>query len=50
MITHIVEECSDDSPSTLWDHVKLAIQNRTLEYLSPSKARLKDYKQLSAEI
>ena len=50
MIAQVVAECQEDSPPILWDRVKLAIQNRTLEYLPLSKVRLKDYKQLSAEI
>ena len=50
MIAQVVAACQEDSPPILWDRVKLAIQNRTLEYLALSKVRLKDYKQLSVEI
>ena len=50
LIDDIVKECIEDSPSALWDRTKLAIQNRTREYLSCSKAHLKEYAQLSSEI
>ena len=50
MIDHIVKECTEDSPSALWDRIKLAIQSRTREYLSCSKAHLKEYTQLFSEI
>ena len=50
MIEAIVRECVEDSPSALWDRIKLAIQNGTHEYLLCSKAHFKEYKQLFSEI
>ena len=40
MIKAIVTDCADDSPSLLWDKVKLAIKSRTLEYIADSRATL----------
>ena len=50
MIDDIVKECPDDSPSALWDRIKLAIKCRTQEYISCSKVHLKEYRQLSSEL
>ena len=50
MIGNIVATCSDDSPSLLWDRVKLAIKDRTLEYVSELKSTLKQHKLLVAEV
>ena len=50
MIDDIVKECPEDSPSALWDRIKLAIKHRTQEYISCSKVHLKEYRQLSSEL